>query len=204
MSRRRIADHYARNRVVMIRCHRFRRVLGRLSEGWFQPKRMLGPVKDPSPPVFTFPGQPKPFIHGRPMKGVTAIPLEGWTLEGVACGCRKRDGTYMTWTLNLHRMDRASSLDGRTHDLIAGMPDYGLTGIHDDLEYHVALDVAPDSISDAEIMARGATEASFCRSHAADPEPRSAQILACRSEQASALTVKSSVHRDTDDPVDRA
>jgi len=199
MSRRLVADHYARNRVVTVRCHRCRRVLGRLSDGWFQPKRTLGPVKDPMPPVFTFPGQPKPFIHGRPMKGVTSIPLDGWTLTGVACGCRKRDGTQMTRTLNLHRMDHAASLDGRTHDLIAGMPDYGLTGIHDDLEYHVAIDVAPDSIplrepneaSTADLMRR-------IENRARRKTWRVAQ------SKSAARTVKSPVHRDTDDPVDRA
>jgi hypothetical protein len=40
------------------------------------------------------------------------------------------------------------------------MPDYGLTGIHDELEYIVRADVAPDSISDAEIMARRPSAAS--------------------------------------------
>jgi hypothetical protein len=89
------------------------------------------------------------------MKGVTVIPLDGWTLEGVHCGCRKPDGTQTAWTLNLHRMSQASYLDKRTHDLIAGVPDYGLIGIHDDLEYGVALDVAPATISDAQRDARG-------------------------------------------------
>ena len=135
MSRRRMADHYDWNRVVMVRCHRCRRVIGRLAGGWFQPKRPLDTVTSPGLPVFTFPGSPDPLLHGRPMKEVTVIPLDRWTLAGLHCGCRKRDGAQMTWTLNLHRMDTASKLDKRTHDLIAGMPDYGLIGIHDDLEF---------------------------------------------------------------------
>jgi hypothetical protein len=105
----------------------------------------------------------------------------------------------MTWTLNLHRMHHASSLDGRTHDLIAGMPDYGLTGIHDDLEYHVAADVAPDSTPTRM------------------PDPASVADLGRRIENrarrktwrvthsnAAPRTVRSQVQRDTDDPVDRA
>lgn len=151
MSRRQKADDYAHLRVVMVRCHRCRRVIGRLAAGWFQPKRPLTTLTSPFPPVFKFAGCPEPLLlHGRPMKGISVISLDGWTLAGLRCGCRKPDGREMTWTLNLHRMFHASLLDGRIHDLIAGMPDYGLTGIHDDLEYAVASDVAPAFISAAE------------------------------------------------------
>jgi hypothetical protein len=79
------------------------------------------------------------------------------------------------------------------------MPDYGLTGIHDDLEYHVAIDVAPDSIplrepneaSTADLMRR-------IENRARRKTWRVAQ------SKSAARTVKSPVHRDTDDPVDRA
>jgi hypothetical protein len=153
-----MADHYVFHRVVMVRCCRCQRVLGRLAEGWFQPKRTPATGPRPLPSVYKFPGSPDPLLHGRPMKGVTVIPLDGWTLTGVHCGCRKRDGTPMTWTLNLHRMHHATHLDGRTHDLIAGLRDYGLIGLHDELEYGVAIDVAPDSISDAQREARTPSE----------------------------------------------
>ena len=94
------------------------------------------------------------------MNGITAIPLGGWTLAGVHCGCRKRDGTQMARTLNLLKMYHAAHLDGLKHDLIAGMPDYGLADIHDDLDYRMRLDKAPSSISDAEALERGPNEAS--------------------------------------------
>lgn len=77
------------------------------------------------------------------MKEVTVIPLDRWTLAGVRCGCRKRDGNQTTFTLDLSRMFLASDLDGRTHDLIAGMPDYGLMGIHDALKHAVAMELHP-------------------------------------------------------------
>jgi hypothetical protein len=188
----------------MVRCHRCRRVLGRLSAGWFQPKRVRGQVKDSLPPVFTFPGQPKPFVRGKPMKGVNAIPLGGWTLAGVACGCRKRDGTRMLWTLNLHKMYHASRLDKRIHDLVAGMPDYGLVGIHDDLDYAMRLDKAPGSISHEEATARGPSDAStdalMRRIH--DRARRKTWRVA--HGEATTQTVSSPIHRDTGDPVDRA
>jgi hypothetical protein len=206
MSRRRIADHYDWNRVVMVRCHRCRRVIGRLAGGWFQPKRPLATVTtSPLPPVFKFPGSPDPLLHGRPMKGVMVIPLDGWTFAGLHCGCRKHDGSQMTWTLNLHRKDTASKLDKRTHDLIAGMPDYGLIGIHDDLEFFVTLDVAPAAITDAEAQARRPSEARL-----ADFERRLRNRgrrktwRRVNAGEAAAPILDSASHRNTDDPVDRA
>ena len=205
MTRRRRADHYASNRVVQVRCCRCRRVLGRLGEGWFQPKRPLAAITSPLPPVFKFLGSPDPLLHGRPMKGVSVIPLDGWTLAGVRCGCVKRDGKQMSWTLNLHRMSHASGFDGRTHDLIAGTPDYGLVGIHDKLEYAVALDVAPDSISDAKRKARLPSEAD------GDDLMRRIRNRARRKtwppvnvSRATPPVLQWLAHQDTDDPVDRA
>ena len=204
MSRRRMADHYDWNRVVMVRCHRCRRVIGRLARGWFQPKRPLDTVTSPGLPVFTFPGSPDPLLHGRPMKEVTVIPLDRWTLAGLHCGCRKRDGAQMTWTLNLHRMDTASKLDKRTHDLIAGMPDYGLIGIHDDLEFFVTLDVAPAAITDAEAKARGPSEASVAALERRIRNRGRRKTWRVTADEAAAPMLRSISHRDTDDPVDRA
>jgi len=191
----------------MVRCGRCRRVIGRLSEGWFQPKRPVARVTSPMPPVFKFPGSPDPLLHGRPMKKVTVIPLDGWALTGVHCGCCKRDGTQMTWTLNLHRMDHASRLDGRTHDLVAGKADYGLVGIHDDLEYAVALDVAPASISDAEANARGPSEsdlANLDRRILNRGRRKTWWGPRVTAAEAARPMLKWPAHRDTDDPVDRA
>lgn len=155
MSRRRTAGNCADLRVVMVRCQRCRRVLGRLAEGWFQPTRSQDAVTAPLPIVFKFPGRPEMVLpHGRTMKAVTVVPLDRWTLTGVRCGCRRRDGKQTTFTLNLFRMLLASRLDGRTHDLIAGMPDYGLIGIHDDLEFAVAMELTPCLVDPREIMAR--------------------------------------------------
>lgn len=204
MSRRRAADHYVLNRAVMVRCHRCRRAIGRLSLGWFQPKRPVAAVPKLLPQVFTFPGQPKPLLHGKPMRGITVIPLDGWSLAGVPCGCRKRDGTQMTWTLNLHKMYHAAQIDELTHDLIAGMPDYGLVGIHDELDYIMRLDMAPGAISDAEAKERGPSEASgealMRRIH---NRARRKTWRVAHQEDA-ARTVVSSRHLDTDDPADRA
>jgi hypothetical protein len=55
-------------------------------------------------------------------------------------------------------MHHATYLDERTHDLISGVRDYGLVGIHDDLEHGVANDVAPDTIPDAQYEARVLSE----------------------------------------------
>jgi hypothetical protein len=205
MSRRRMADHYDWNRVVMVRCHRCRRVIGRLAGGWFQPKRPLATVKSPTPPVFTFPGSPKPLLHGRPMKGVTVIPLDGWALAGLHCGCWKRDGSPMTWTLNLHRMGHASGIDGRTHDLIAGMTDYGLIGIHDELEIAVTLDVAPATLTEAQIEALGPSEARLAdfERRIRNRGRRKTWRRVTRGE-ADASMLESTSHTHTDDPVDRA
>ena len=199
MSRRKAADDYTHLRAVAVRCGRCRRVLGRLGEGWFQPKR-LDAAATTVPQVFTFPGSPRPLLHGRPMKGVTVIPLDGWTLAGVPCGCRKRDGTQMFYTLNLHRMSTASKIDERIHDLVAGMADYGLVGIHDDLERSVAQDVAPGTVegsgpSDAEID-------DLRRRIRNRARRKTWPYVVARDGVKSML--ESLVQQDTDDPVDRA
>jgi hypothetical protein len=204
MSRRRTADYYLWDRSVLVRCHRCRRVIGRLSLGWFQPKRPVAGVPDQLPQVFTFPGQPKPLFNGRPMRGITAIQLDGWSLAGVPCGCRKRDGTQMTCTLNLHKMYHATQIDELRHDLIAGVADFGLVGIHDELDYIMRLDMAPGAITDAEAKERGPSTASgealMRRIH---NRSRRKTWRVGYPEDAK-QTVTSATHLDTDDPVDRA
>lgn len=211
---------FAHTRVVRVRCCRCRRIIGRLADGWFQPKHPLASVTTPLPPVFRFPGYPDPLLHGRPMKGVTVIPLDRMTIEGLYCGCRKRDGTQTTCTLNLLWMGHASWIDERIHDLIAGEPDYGLTGIHDELEYTMASQHGRGSVTPEMEAARRASDAERGddlmrriqnrgrRKTRGRGGPGSAwaqaERTAAQKAEAASTLLEWSAHTDTDDPADRA
>ena len=117
------------DRLVKVRCCRCRRVIGRLGDGWFQPNRPLAKsdANPSSPPVYQFPGRREPLsLADRPLLSVEIVQLSNWTLPGVRCGCRRRDGSPMTYTLSLDLMHEAARFDQRRSDLIAGAPNYGL------------------------------------------------------------------------------
>ena len=117
------------DRLVKVRCCRCRRVIGRLGDGWFQPNRPLakGDANLSAPPVYQFPGRRQPpSLADRPLLSVEIVELTNWTLPGVRCGCRRRDGSPMTYTLSLDLMEAAARFDQRRSDLIAGAPNYGL------------------------------------------------------------------------------